>query len=378
MNSVERKQKRYEKRKAKREEKKQQSIQDICDMSIMTNMNKLNEAFRLCKLGVLWKESTQRYYLNCLKNMHAASNSISKNEMVKRIRHAFHLIDRGKHRTIVSVGIAERVIQKNFVINILLPSIRPHLIMDNSACLKKKGISFAKKRLDKHIRDFYNHYGNNGFVLKIDIKDYFASIPHKTLKEEILDKYLSKEYSNFAYQFIEDKHKNIGLALGSEINQILAVSYLNKIDHFIKDQLAIKYYARYMDDSYIIHHDKRYLMQCLEAIKAEYAKLGLKLNMKKTQVCEIDKSFVFLKTHYRLTETGKIIKRPHRKYVYAWKRKLMKLHKFHNNGKISLEYIQLAQKSWINNMSSTNSYYIRKNMNKYYRTLFNDNTIKWR
>ena len=67
MNSAERKQKRYEKRKAKREEKKQQSIQDICDMSIMTNMNKLNEAFRLCKLGVLWKESTQRYYLNCLK-----------------------------------------------------------------------------------------------------------------------------------------------------------------------------------------------------------------------------------------------------------------------------------------------------------------------
>lgn len=50
-------------------------------------------------------------------------------------------------------------------------------------------------------------------------------------------------------------------------SQVLAITYLNELDHYIKEKLHIKYYVRYMDDGILIHEDKEYLEFCLEEIK---------------------------------------------------------------------------------------------------------------
>lgn len=42
----------------------------------------------------------------------------------------------------------------------------------------------------------------------------------------------------------------------------------NKLDHFIKEKLGIKGYARYMDDGYLIHPSKEYLKECLTRRRA--------------------------------------------------------------------------------------------------------------
>ena len=58
-------------------------------------------------------------------------------------------------------------------------------------------------------------------------------------------------------------------------SQIFAIFYLNDIDHFIKEDLKIKYYIRYQDDFLRIHDDKQYLKKCLDKIKIKLAEIGL-------------------------------------------------------------------------------------------------------
>ena len=57
-----------------------------------------------------------------------------------------------------------------------------------------------------------------------------------------------------------------GLPIGNLTSQLFANIYLNQLDHFVKDRLRVRYYARYMDDFLIIHPDKEYLKNLRDKI----------------------------------------------------------------------------------------------------------------
>ena len=44
--------------------------------------------------------------------------------------------------------------------------------------------------------------------------------------------------------------------IGTMTSQILAIFYLNDFDHYIKEELKIKYYVRYQDDFLLFHESK--------------------------------------------------------------------------------------------------------------------------
>ncbi len=58
-----------------------------------------------------------------------------------------------------------------------------------------------------------------------------------------------------------------GLSIGAMTSQILAIFYLNDMDHFIKETLKIKYFLRYQDDFLLFHPSKQYLRYCLKELK---------------------------------------------------------------------------------------------------------------
>lgn len=76
-------------------------------------------------------------------------------------------------------------------------------------------------------------------------------------------------------------------------SQILAIFYLNDMDHYIKEELKIKYYVRYQDDFLLFHESKEYLKICLEKIKSFLEKEKLILN-KKTRIYKNTNNFIFL------------------------------------------------------------------------------------
>ena len=84
-----------------------------------------------------------------------------------------------------------------------------------------------------------------------------------------------------------------GLPIGNMTSQILAVFYLNDIDHFIKEKLHCKYYIRYMDDLVIIDNDFNKLKNVWREINNEIYKLKLEVN-NKSNIYSLDNGFSFL------------------------------------------------------------------------------------
>ena len=105
-------------------------------------------------------------------------------------------------------------------------------------------------------------------------------------------------------------------------SQVLAIFYLNDLDHYIKEELKIKYYIRYQDDFLLFHESKEYLKECLEKIREFLVKEKLVLN-RKTRIYKNTNNFIFLgrdsKGRYsKYRQVKRKIKK--RKYLYSIKR----------------------------------------------------------
>ena len=83
------------------------------------------------------------------------------------------------------------------------------------------------------------------------------------------------------------------LSIGFMSSQILGIFYLNDLDHYIKEELKIKYYIRYQDDFILFHQDKQYLRACLDKIKEFLKTEKLELNHK-TRIYKNTNNIIFL------------------------------------------------------------------------------------
>ena len=103
-------------------------------------------------------------------------------------------------------------------------------------------------------------------------------------------------------------------------SQILAIFFLNDLDHFIKEKLKVKYYCRYQDDGCLYNPSKEYLKHCLEEISAFLKGENLQLN-KKTRIYKSSNNFVFL---------GRNVKGGYGKYRYVNRRLKNKVKRYRN------------------------------------------------
>ena len=395
MTSEERHQARYLRRKAAREEHRREKLSQYDDFNRVADYNSLYRAYKDARKGVTWKASVQRYGLDLCKNLCKTHNALIEGEDVRKGFIAFDLVERGKLRHIQSVHFAERVPQKSLSQNALMPVLSNSLIYDNGASRKGMGVSHAIDRTTLFLQEYYKENGNEGYVLQIDLKDYFDSIPHEPMKKIIREKFTDERIIRLTESFIDafadakmqevKKCKDIameygdeyakGLGLGSEICQICAVSYPDKVDHYIKEKLRIRPYVRYMDDSFIIHPDKEKLKEILEEIRGIYESLGIKLNEKKTKIVKLSRGFTFLKTHFILTDTGKVVKRICRESVTRERRKLKKFAKLNERGEMSFAQIREAYNSWRGYASQKDAYRTIRNMDALFNRLFIDNWV---
>ena len=137
-----------------------------------------------------------------------------------------------------------------------------------------------------------------------------------------------------------------GVEIGSEVSQIIGVFYPCRLDNYIKIVKGCKFYGRYMDDFYIIHRDKVFLENILKDIQAISEQLGLHINFKKTHIKPLNHTFIFLKTKYTLTDTGKVVMSLSSDTFKREAIKLRKFKKLYLNKKLTLNIIISQYKSW--------------------------------
>ena len=369
MTSIERKESRRTRRSATREAHKQAAVGECDSLEKVADPNALMSASKKARSGITWKASVQRYLMNLLKNVAESNKNILSGKDIRKGFIKFDLIERGKLRHISSVHFSERVVQRSLCANALIPTLTRGLIYDNGASLKNKGITFALDRLSAHLQRHYRKHGNEGYVLLLDFSDYFGRIRHDVIKEILCQNFKDKRLISLAMSFVYAFGEK-GLGLGSETSQIFAVTYPSKIDHYIKEVLRIKGYARYMDDSYLIHKDKGYLKKCLEDLKGKFAEVGIVLNPKKTRIVKLSKGFTFLKTQYFLTDTGKVIRKACRESIVRQRRKLKKFKKFSDAREMSFGQIYNSYMSWRGYIGHKDAHRTILSMDKLFRELF--------
>lgn len=134
------------------------------------------------------------------------------------------------------------------------------------------------------------------------------------------------------------KKDKIGLNIGTMSSQILAIFFLNDLDHFIKEVLKVKYYVRYQDDFLLFHSSKKYLQYCLEEIRKFLTKEKLTLN-KKTRIYSSNDNFIFLgrDIHGRYAKYRNV-KRRLKKRAYLYKNKQISLSSY-TSSIISYRYL---------------------------------------
>lgn len=144
------------------------------------------------------------------------------------------------------------------------------------ASIKERGTHYAKRKIECSLKDIKN----TKYCLQIDIKSFYASINKdilvKLLAKRIKDKRIINILSSVIYSY-----KGDGLPLGYYTSSFLANFYLSTLDRFIKEELHIKYYVRYMDDMVMYSGNKRILHRAKEAIE-KFAKENLNLTLKHT------------------------------------------------------------------------------------------------
>ena len=331
------------------------------------------EAALLCKRNVFWKSSVQ----NFMRAMHyycaVLYLELYNNTFKFQETNEFDIRERGKTRHIKSIKIRDRVIQKVLCIYCLLPLFEKTFIYDNCASLKNKGITFAIKRLITMLCKFYRKHENKGFVLRFDFKDYFNSIDHdialQLIMQKVKDERILKLILDAISIYSNDKG-SVGLGLGSELSQFIALLYANSIDHLIKDKFGIKYYIRYMDDGIVICESKEQLEELLKAIRLECEKLHLTINEKKTYIVPINKGFTFLKKRILLKDSGKIIIRISRDTITRMRRKLYKLKNKLDKGTVTLKNIEDAFISWRGIVEQFDTYYTVQRMNSIFKEIY--------
>lgn len=192
--------------------------------------------------------------------------------------HEFYVRD-PKIRHIHKACVKDRIVH-HLVGKILEEVFEPTFYVHSYSCRKNKGTHKAIKTLVKMTRKASKNNSSTLFVLKCDIKKYFASVDHdiliKLIKKRINDNNFIMLVLIIINSFNTKNCFGKGMPIGNLTSQFFANIYLDPLDKYIKHKLKVKYYLRYADDFILLSNDKNELNDLLTKIE-KYLNNELKL-----------------------------------------------------------------------------------------------------
>ena len=187
-------------------------------------------------------------------------------------RYTFFQVHDPKERTIARLPYYPDRIVHHAIMNVLEPIFNKLYTADTYACIKGRGSHLARRRIMTALR---RDPEGTQYCLKLDIRKYYPSVDHATLKAIVRRKIKDDRLLALMDEIIDSA---AGLPIGNYLSQTLANVYLAYFDHYVKEQLGVKYYFRYVDDIVILSDSKADLRSYLDAIQEALA--GLKLEVK--------------------------------------------------------------------------------------------------
>ncbi len=341
----------------------------MTDFEKVIDFDNMYKAYRKSKCGKGFKKSSAKFNLMALDGINILIEQLKSKTYKISPYHEFKVYE-PKERIIQTTSFKDKVVQHSLCDNVILPKLQNIFIYDNCAGQVGKGTLFGLDRLREQMKAFYKKYRFNGYILKCDISKFFYNISHSQLKD-IVEYWFGydKDICWLCNLFI-DSTEGKGIPLGNQINQGLALLYLDGMDKFIKYELGIEYYGRYMDDFYLIHPDKQYLKYCLQVLTEYLKTLDLELNGK-TQIFPFKNGVSYLGFHTYITDKGKVIRKLKNENKRNAQKKYLKMAKLVASGKLSQDKFNTSYNAWKNHISHGNCYKLSKIMDSKINSIIN-------
>lgn len=187
---------------------------------------------------------------------------------------AFNISD-PKPRNIHKASVRDRLLH-HAIYRQLYPFFDNTFTSDSYSCRNNKGTHKAVNKFRSFALKVSKNNTTTCWILKCDIKKFFANINHDILKN-ILKQYIQDQKILWLLDRVIDSFEvssNTGLPLGNLTSQLFVNIYMNEFDQYVKHKLKQKYYIRYADDFVFLSQDRNDLLKLVLIIK-EY--LGKKL-----------------------------------------------------------------------------------------------------
>lgn len=233
------------------------------------------------------------FELNQETNLHQLTKAITERKYAPKPCIAF-IINKPVMREIFAADFTDRVIH-HFIYRCIYPIIDRKLIHDTYSCRVGKGTLFGIDRAKGFMRSCSQDFTKDTYFLKLDIEAYFMNMHHDILFEQVIAMlpqnkksflgisretliYLIRQtiFNNVAEncrikgsksdwdglppsKSLFNYPSNTGLPIGNLTSQVFGNVYMNDFDHFVKKEMKVKYYGRYVDDMLFVHNDKSFL-----------------------------------------------------------------------------------------------------------------------
>jgi retron-type reverse transcriptase len=262
-----------------------------------------------------------------------------------------------KERQIAALPFRDRVVH-HALCRVIEPIWEARFMRDSYACRVGKGTHAGADRLTQFLQRAARRWDDEVYVLKMDVRSYFPSVNHAILLSLLRRHIACDRTLGLITEIIESwpvAGGEFGLPIGNLTSQLCANVYLHELDVFVKQQLRVEMYVRYMDDAVVVDRDKHALQATRVRIAQFLAeRLMLQLNSK-TQVFAAAQGVSFL--GYRLWATHRLLRegsiRRMRRKIRAFRWRLI-------HGELVFKEMDASVQSWLGHARHANTYRLRR------------------
>ncbi len=328
----------------------------------------LYQAFRQArKGGKRKKEQVAAFELDLEANLWQLHQELRDQSYRPGPYHNFYVQER-KRRLISAASFRDRVVH-HALCNVIQPIFERRFIYDSYACRVGKGTHRAVDRAQSFAR-------RRKYVLQCDVQQFFPSIDHQILRSFLARHIADEQVLGLIDLILESGagvlsdvyrmqwfpgddllavNRHRGLPIGNLTSQHWANVYLDRLDHFVKEELRCHCYLRYCDDFLLFHDDKAQLWAWREEIIDFAATLRLRLHEERAVVFPTRTGITWLGfrvfPHYRLLR---------RDNVKRFRRRLRQMQGDYGVGQLGAERMRASIQSWIAHASHANTHHLRQ------------------
>ncbi len=330
------------------------TYEEICDFET------LYTAYLAARKGKRKKRRTLEFEENLLENLKDISDDLSNGVYQPGEFERFKIFE-PKERDIEAPAFKDKVILHAVADNGLYDAITSSFVRNNCANQRGKGTADAVIRLKQCFVRYYAQYKTaDGWILKCDIRHFFASIDHDILKAKLRKVARKHDIDPRIYDLLcvyIDKAE--GLPLGYQTSQLFALLMLDALDHYIEEELGFRFHVRGMDDFVVLAPTKEDAVRLLDTIRKAVHDSKLELN-KKTAIFPMRNGVDFLGYHTYLTETGAVVQKLRKTSIQRIRKRIKRWLHDYAEGKITAEKIKSSFLAWDAHAAFGDTYALRQ------------------